>query len=83
MDVMSRTLQIRDLPDDVHAALAGRAAAARMSLSEYVRSLLIPLATRPTMAEMAERIARYSEGAPPGVASEILRAARDSEDRPR
>ena len=80
---MAKTLQVRGLPDDVHAALVERAAAAHMSLSDYVRSLLIPLATQPTWEEMAARIARYSEGAEPGESVRLLREARGAEDRPR
>ena len=33
---MSRMLQVRNLPDDVHARLKERAAAERLSLSDYV-----------------------------------------------
>ena len=47
-----------------------------MSLSDYVRSLLIPLATQPTWEEMAARISRYSEGAEPGESVRLLRDAR-------
>lgn len=79
---MVKTLQVRELPDEVHAALLTRAAAAHMSLSDYVRSLLIPLATQPTWEEMAARIAHYSEGAAPGESVRLLREARDAEDRP-
>jgi len=80
---MPKTLQVRDLPDDVHAALAARAAAARESLSDYVRSLLIPIASRPTWVEMSERISRYTEGAEPGESVRLLRESRDAEDLPR
>lgn len=37
---MSKMLQVRNLPDDVHARLKERAAAERMSLSDYVGRLL-------------------------------------------
>jgi hypothetical protein len=33
---MARMLQVRNLPDDVHARLKERAAAERMTLSDYV-----------------------------------------------
>jgi len=80
--IMAKTLQVRELPDEVHAALVARAAAAHMSLSDYVRSLLVPLATQPTWEEMAARIARYSEGAKPGESVRLLHEARDAQERP-
>jgi len=33
---MSKVVQVRNVPDEVHAALVARAAAAGMSLSDYV-----------------------------------------------
>ena len=82
MHPMAKTLRIRDVPDEVHAALVTRAVAAHMSLSDYVRSLLIPLAAQPTWAEMAAQIAHYSEGAEPGESVRLLREARDAGDLP-
>jgi plasmid stability protein len=35
---MTKLLQIRDVPDDVHRTLQARAAKASTSLSEYVRA---------------------------------------------
>jgi plasmid stability protein len=53
---MSAILQIRDLPDEVHRTLKSRAAAAGLSMSEYVRRLLASSAARPTPTELAARI---------------------------
>ena len=53
---MGVLLQIRDLPDEVHRTLKARAAAAGLSLSEYTRQLLTLVASRPTPAELADRI---------------------------
>ncbi len=36
MNSMSKVVQVRNVPDEVHAALVTRAAAAGMSLSDYV-----------------------------------------------
>jgi plasmid stability protein len=52
---MGVLVQIRDLPEPVHRALKGRAAASGTSLSEYLRSLLAREAARPTPDELAER----------------------------
>lgn len=53
---MGVLIQIRDVPEEVHRTLKARAAAAGVSLSEYVRELLARGATRPTPAELAGRI---------------------------
>lgn len=49
---MSRMLQVRNLPDDVHARLKERAAAERMSLSDYVAAQLTSLVQYRTNAEI-------------------------------
>jgi plasmid stability protein len=49
-------LQIRDVPEDVHRRLKSRAAAAGMSLSEYVRRVLADSVERPTPEELVARI---------------------------
>ena len=54
---MGVLLQVRDVPEDVHRTLKARAAAAGLSLSEYVRSVLARSASRPTPAELAARVA--------------------------
>ncbi len=53
---MAKTIQVRDVPDDVHARLAARAAEEHRSLSTFVRGELIQIARRPTMAEMLDRL---------------------------
>jgi len=51
-------VQVRDVPDDVHAELRRRAAAAGMSLSDFVKAELLRLARRPSVAEVLDRAAR-------------------------
>lgn len=55
---MPRTIQIRDLDDDVYAGLARRAAEARVSVPELLRAEATRLASRPTMAEWLTRTQR-------------------------
>lgn len=55
---MSKNVQIRDLDDNVYAVLRGRAGAADMSLTQYLRQELSRLAQTPTMAELLERVDR-------------------------
>ncbi|SNC71616.1 hypothetical protein SAMN05445756_1558 [Kytococcus aerolatus] len=51
-----KTLYVRDVPDDVAERLKERAAAAGQSLSAYVAGQLTTLASRPTNAEVAQRL---------------------------
>ena len=72
-----KAIQIRDVPDDVHAVLRVRAAKAGMSMSEYLRSELICMTEKPTMAELFARI----QSRPPNNVSrqsivDIIRQAR-------
>lgn len=55
-------LQVRDVPDDVHAELRRRAAAAGMSLSDFARLELARLARRPSLTDLLDRAARRGGG---------------------
>ena len=46
---------VRDVPDEVRDELAARAALQGQSLQEYLRSLLIAVAEKPTVAEVLAR----------------------------
>ncbi|HKX67808.1 MAG TPA: hypothetical protein VJN29_11335 [Intrasporangium sp.] len=48
-------IQIKDVPEETHAVLRQRAAAAHQSLQEYLRSKLIAEAAKPTVDEVLER----------------------------
>jgi antitoxin FitA len=54
----SKMIQIRHVPEDVHARLKARAAAAGMSLSDYLLREITWLANRPTWDEVFEEIDR-------------------------
>jgi plasmid stability protein len=58
---MSRTIQVRDVPDDVHEVLRVRAARAGLSLSEYLRREVSGLARRPTAEEFLARVTAREE----------------------
>lgn len=51
-------LQVRDVPDEVHAELRRRATAAGMSLSDFARQELSRLARRPSLEDLLEKAAR-------------------------
>ncbi len=55
---MPRTIQIRDVADDVYLALSRRAAEAGMTVPELLRREATRLASRPTMEEWLARTRR-------------------------
>lgn len=57
---MPKTVQIRDVDDEVYAALARRAAEAGITVPELLRRHATRLAARPTMTEWLDRTRRRS-----------------------
>ena len=55
---MPKTVQIRDIPDEVYAILLKRAVAAGISVPELLRREATRLASRPSMQEWFENIRR-------------------------
>ncbi|SFT99385.1 hypothetical protein SAMN05660657_04540 [Geodermatophilus amargosae] len=53
-----KMLQVRNVPDDLHAVLRNRALESGLSLSEYVLRELQAVAARPSKAEVLARAAR-------------------------
>jgi plasmid stability protein len=54
---MSKLVQIRAVPDEVHRTLKARAAQSGTSLSEYLRAELELIAARPSAEELRARLA--------------------------
>ena len=52
---MSKMIQIRNVPDDLHKELKIRAAAAGMSMSDYIKRELSLRTRKSTIREIAER----------------------------
>jgi antitoxin FitA len=78
---MLKTIQIRDVPDEVHAVLRSRAAAAGMSLSDYVLAQVERLASRPTVAEVLLRAQqRGGSGVSAKAIIDAVRSARGDAD---
>ena len=75
---MARTLQVRNVPEDLHAELRRRAAVAGMTLSEYLLRELRTVAERPTMEEILARAARRQGSFPLDEAVAAVRAQRDT-----
>ena len=55
---MPKTIQIRDLDDDVYAGLVRRAAEAGVTVPELLRTEAARIATRPSVANWLERTRR-------------------------
>ncbi|KHK97172.1 hypothetical protein LK09_12990 [Microbacterium mangrovi] len=72
------TLQIRDVPPDVHRTLKARAAASGRSLSEYALTVLQQDARTPTLDELLERVRLRGAVDLGSQATDILRAERDA-----
>lgn len=72
---MSKMIQIRNVPDDVHRELKIRAARAGMTLSDFLNAELARLAaTRPLVELVGEMPGEMS--LPPGRAAEAVRFGR-------
>lgn len=71
-----KAIQIRDVPDDVHAALRARAAAVGMSLSDYLLDELTEIARRPTVADVLARARARHGGASPEAIVRVIREMR-------
>ena len=74
---MSKMLQIRNLPDEVHRRLKSRAALAGMSMSDYVLREIERMLSRPTRDEVFARIAELPPIDLDPPSAEILREERE------
>jgi antitoxin FitA len=78
LSLMSKVLQIRDVPDDVHRALRIRAAAQGLSLSTYALRALTEVAGRPDASDILRRSGERGGGA---RTADIVATIRESRDR--
>ena len=73
------SVQIKDVPADVHAVLRQRAAAAGQSLQEYLLGRLVADARRPSLDELLERAGGRAGGSTSfDSAARLIRADRES-----
>ncbi len=73
-----KIIQVRKVPDATHRELRVRAAAAGMSLSDYVLAELERVASRPPVADVLRRAATRPQGP---SAEQIVAAVRAGRDR--
>lgn len=74
-----KTIQVRNVPDDVHRALRTRAAAAGVSLSDFALAELERVAGRPPVSDLLASARARSGGAPSDAIVEAIRAGRERE----
>jgi antitoxin FitA len=74
---MSKMIQLRNVPDQLHRKLKARAATAGRSLSDYLLEEIRRAADRPTLAEMAERLQHRAKTSPKLSPEEAVGAERD------
>ena len=74
---MSRLIQLRNVPDDLHSILKARASAAGMSLSEYLLAEIREIAECPTLGELKRRVELRRPVDLPVPAAAVVRAGRD------
>lgn len=73
------SIQVKDVPEAVHATLRQRAAAAGMSLQEYLLALLTEETNTPTLNDVLDRAGGRAGGrAPLKTAVKAIRAERDA-----
>lgn len=75
---MSKMIQIRNVPDEVHRTLKVRAAQAGMTLSDYLLREVSSVASKPTLEEMVARIRRRPHARPRVDSAAALRAEREA-----
>jgi len=71
------SVQIKNVPEETHAILRQRAAAAHQSLQEYLRARLIEEANQPSLDEILDRAGGRAGGSVPlKTATKIVRDER-------
>jgi antitoxin FitA len=72
-----KTIQVRNVPDDVHRALRSRAVAAGVSLSDFALVELERVARRPPVVELLSRARTRAGGAGTDSIVAAIRSGRD------
>ena len=75
---MSKMIQVRDVPEQVHGTLKARAAREGMSLSDFIKRELERAAERPSMPEWLELTQRAKPIPARRTAAQVVRELRDA-----
>jgi plasmid stability protein len=74
---MSKMIQLRHVPDELHRKLKARAALAGVSLSDYLLREVQRIAERPTLEEIRRRLAQRPAIAPRVGPARAVRTERE------
>ena len=75
---MSKMIQVRDVPEQLHSTLKARAAKEGTSLSDFIKRELERTAERPTMREWLELTRRAKRITTKRSAAQVVRKLRDA-----
>ena len=78
---MSRSITIRDVPDDTSSELASRAARTGRSLQEYLRGQLVTLAATPEPETWVARVRERKAATGGTMPAEAILSDRDADRR--
>ena len=78
---MSKMIQLRNVPDELHRKLKARAASAGMTLSDFLIREARMIADRPTMEEFFQRLEARPATHLKTSAARIIREERDRRSR--
>ena len=73
---MSKMIQLRHVPDDLHRKLKARAALEGLSLSDYLLREVERVAERPTLSDLRRRLAQRAPVGPHISPAKAVRAER-------
>ena len=75
---MSKMIQLRNVPDDLHKVLKSRAALAGKSLSDYLIAEIQRQTEYPTVEELRQRLQARTQVRPTVPPAQMIREERDS-----
>lgn len=76
---MPKMIQVRNVPDELHAELVQRAERRGLTLTDYVQEILEREVSRPPREEVFERIARRYPVTLESPVAQVLREERTAE----
>ena len=74
---MSKMIQLRHVPDELHRTLKARAAMEGLSLSDYLLQEVERLAERPTLKDLRRRLSQREPVSPRTSPARAVRVERD------
>jgi hypothetical protein len=79
---MAKTIQIRNVPEDLYGELKARAVSAGVTLSDYLLDQFRQAAARPTLDELVERLRDRTPIRTSESSAETIRRHRDAASTP-